>query len=327
MRSNREWMSFLYMRLRQQINLRLLFAFRPIKHIFDAANRMRPNILLPQSESSRVVLKHVQTNSLWDDFQVEIARDAFRQGRLENEFLRRKSVSRTVHPAQYRHGFEIVKKLKGSSFGKKLLIRVQESPFGHPYLIPSYPLLSSVGAQNLYYIFLMRDVLEIDCIENGCSIVDFGGGYGFFARAITILNESSFVQVIDLPIMTSIQAEYHANSLTKAQQARIRYHNSISISNDGLVCDELRQVFDDQKFHFSATFSLSECGIEVRQRICSEIVRRSSSFLIAFQDKFGQVDNARFFDQEFRALCPQHKMFLKNYDGNPFAKIIMGKRE
>ena len=242
-----------------------------------------------------------ETGTCWNDFQLRIRRESFdEQGGLRADFLRHGILAGAMHCPQFQLGRLIWRRLASDPFGSLLLARVQASPVGAPVLLPQHHLWSTVDLQTLLYVQLWKSLLGVDAAgEVPFHFVDFGGGYGLFARAIAMLGQDNTVDVVDLPVVSRVQELYHAETLNSQQRARISY---------------LDGVEEVQKGHlFHSTYALSETTLPARERLVRDLVAGSSRFLIVYQDTFrdtltgGPIDNHAWFNGPFRELVPAHR--------------------
>jgi|GEM_PF-5474370 len=297
------------------------YAGRPILN----SGRLFPDLTVDWRPEIDEVPTAAAVQSTWADFQRKIAQQAFSAGALRPDFLRSKMLKQTVSLPQYRVGQKIIRKLKADHLGKMLLLMITDSPFGNPYLLPGYPLLSSVGAQNIYYLVLLKNLLSENVLEYRGDFVDFGGGYGYFSRAVVTVNDTSQVHIIDLPIMSVIQKAFHQATLSAARHSRIKYHNSLALQNDSNLLQEAN-AWLMKPFHFNATFSLSECDLDTQMFMLKHIVSRSGSFLIIYASQYNGVDNEDIYKNKIHDLCNDHEIKHHVWDEYTYGNIVVGTR-
>lgn len=297
------------------------YAGRPILN----SGRLFPDIRIDWRPEIGEVPSPVAVQSTWADFQREIAQQVFSAGSLKPDFLRVDILKLTVSGPQYRMGQKIIEKLKADDMGRKLLLMITDSPLGNPYLLPRYPLLSPVGAQNIYYLVLLKNLLSENVLEYKGNFVDFGGGYGYFSRAVVTINDTPQVHIIDLPIMSVIQRAFHEATLSADRYSRISYHNSLALQNDPEALQEANSWLSEP-FHFNATFSLSECDRDTQMFMLKNIVSRSKSFLIIYASEYHGVDNQKIYNCDIQDLCKDHAISHHVWGEYTHGNIVIGTR-
>jgi len=287
--------------------------------------RISPRVNVDYAQCVGEVPPAADVKSTWSEFQESIIQEAFVAGNIRPDFLRTKMLRQTVGPSQYRMGQRLVERLRADEFGKKLLLMVADSPFGEPFLLPSYPLLSSVGAQNLYYLFLLKKLLNENVLEYDGDFVDFGGGYGYFSRAVTLLNDRSDVYVLDLPIMGVVQQAFHEATLSPQRASRIKYVDAPALQSGGANWAEFQPKLV-KPFHFNATFSLSECDRATQLFVIENIVVRSSSFLIIYARNYHGVNNEEIYKEDIVRICSDHDIKNIEWKEYSYGNIAFGRK-
>jgi hypothetical protein len=103
--------------------------------------------------------------------------------------------------------------------------------------------------------------------------------------------------IFDLPPFSGLQV-YFLKTLGLPVKSVLEF----STANTGIICvsdvDDLRRTLrnqmDQKNAMFLATWSLSECPVSLRNSILP-LVSEFQTFLITYQDTFGEVDNREFF--------------------------------
>ena len=173
---------------------------------------------------------------------------------------------------------------------------------------------------------MLNKLLSENVLQYKGDFVDFGGGYGYFSRAIAMLNEISRIRIIDLPIMGIIQKTFHEATLSADRYSRITYHDSILLQSDPKVLEQA-DTWLSVPFHFNATFSLSECDYDTQMFMLKNIVSRSKSFLIIYASEYHGVDNQKIYRDEIYSLCEQHTISHHVWDEYTYGNIVVGTRK
>jgi hypothetical protein len=210
------------------------------------------------------------------------------------KFLRWKVILETMFTAfatYIRRELRFLKKLP--DFASRWQPALMESRVGHPFFYPFYPRSSGNLIHHSYHI-AQYELSTGNRIEKLSHIVEFGGGYGSMCRLIHRLGFSGKYIILDLPHFSALQ-EFYLRCLG------FTVHNSEKIERSGIYCvseiDQLSRLTEDvgPDSLFIATWSFSETPVYVRNAVVP-ILDRFSSFLFAYQEVFGEMDNRRYFD-------------------------------
>jgi hypothetical protein len=174
---------------------------------------------------------------------------------------------------------------------------LQESRVGRPAPFLLYPRTSANLIHDAYNLCAFEEATGL-VPERFHNILEFGGGYGSMCRLLFNLGFNGRYVIYDLPPFSNLQS-YYLNSLG----IPVLVGKSFAPSEKGvaLVTTEEDLVlsaepFTRQESLFIAAWSISETSIDVRRRFLSHAAE-CDAFLIAYQTRFGEVDNCRFFDQ------------------------------
>jgi len=173
-----------------------------------------------------------------------------------------------------------------------------ESYVGHPVPYLRYPLSSCNLIHHAYHVAQFENKTNL-AIHEIDFIFEFGGGYGSLCRLIHNLGFKGKYIIYDLPHFSALQIYY-----LKTIGLTIQTINELENTQPGIFCisdKELLQrilVNNKQQKHklFIATWSLSEAPLRFRDDI-TPLVCDFQSYLIAFQDQFGEINNLRYFDR------------------------------
>lgn len=173
-----------------------------------------------------------------------------------------------------------------------------EVSIGSPTRSNIYPKSSGNLIHHAYHVarfeyFTSKNVTNMDCI------FEFGGGYGSMYRLVHNLGFRGKYIIFDLPIFSAIQKYF-----IKSIGLEVHTLNSFKKSKTGVICVTDIQVLQElileymptNKGMFLATWSLSECPLELREKVLS-VVLKFDNFLLGYQGRFEGLDNVKFFHE------------------------------
>ena len=177
---------------------------------------------------------------------------------------------------------------------------IEEVEVGHPIPFYEYPRSSGNLIHHAYHIsqFEQKTGLKASGFD---YVFEFGAGYGSMCRLIHNLKFDGKYVIFDLPHFTALQNYY-------LQSVGISVHefDSFNCMENGVVCvsdlEKLKRLLtknDDKGYSnslFVATWSISEAPLELRDEIF-RLVTDFDSYLLAYQNAFGGIDNIEYFDK------------------------------
>ena len=173
---------------------------------------------------------------------------------------------------------------------------IEESSVGHPIPYIFHPTSSGNLIHHAYHLAQFEEKTEVS-IADVDFVFEFGGGYGSMCRLFHNLGFRGRYIIFDLPSFSALQV-YFLRSLGLP----VRSSSDVMKTGSGIICisdlQQLTTLLADQvgarKSLFLATWSISETPLSIRESILP-LVSRFQAFLIAYQDRFGEVDNVDFF--------------------------------
>lgn len=174
---------------------------------------------------------------------------------------------------------------------------IVESDIGSPIRFPSYPESSGNLIHHAYHVSQFEEKTG-RCVSDMDFIFEFGGGYGSMCRLIHGLGFTGKYVIFDFAEFSCLQSFF-----LKSMGLPVLALESFKTARSGILTlsdkDLLKDVFSTSseqslKSLFIATWSISETSIPFREEILG-MVRAIDAFLIAYQDRFGEVDNIEFF--------------------------------
>ena len=191
-----------------------------------------------------------------------------------------------------------LKFLQNSGNWTEIKKAINESPVGNPPYFHYYPCSSGNLVHHAYSLINFLNFYKINLYDIPEEIFEFGGGYGSFCRLVYNLGYSGSYTIFDQPEFSALQ-EFYLKNLFNNISIDSKYPRTSNKSIDLLSdMNDLNQFFSmKNKFSiFIALWSLSECPIEFRSEILNENCIYDY-FLISYQEKFGNIDNAKYFDE------------------------------
>jgi hypothetical protein len=180
---------------------------------------------------------------------------------------------------------------------------IQDSPIGHPTPFASYPLSSGNLIHHAYHLcrFEQATGRRIGDLQ---LVVEFGGGYGSLARLFHALGFGGRYIIYDLPEFTSLQRFFLKSLELPVRPVAELRHGRPGIATISDMA-ELRETVaalagEARRSLFIATWSLSEAPLALRTEALS-MARSVDSYLLAYQEQFGEIDNAAFFEHWIRS--------------------------
>lgn len=186
------------------------------------------------------------------------------------------------------------KALKQShEWDKKWKPAIKENALGSPTPYILAPFTSANLIHHAYHILTWEKqtrghIADLDLV------FEFGGGYGSMCRLLHNLEFKGKYIIYDLPLFSALQKFY-----LKSIGINVLSPDQIESAQSGVFCiskeEDLLKISNTGKSLFIATWSLSEAPLKVREQIFP-IAKKLSSWLIAYQKTFGEMNNADFFN-------------------------------
>ena len=175
---------------------------------------------------------------------------------------------------------------------------INESPVGNPPYLHYYPCSSGNLVHHAYSIINFLNFYKTNLRDIPGDVIEFGGGYGSFCRLIFNLGFSGCYTIFDQPEFSVLQEFYlkNVNNNISINQGEPRTSDkSVDLISD---LNDLNLFFSrkNKLGIFIALWSLSECPIEFRSEFLNEKCK-PEYFLISYQEKFGNIDNVKYFDE------------------------------
>lgn len=199
-------------------------------------------------------------------------------------FLRWDVVTATMFVGSPRYVLTELRHLKRrADWGTRWRAALRESRAGHPPPFLFYPASSGNLIHHAYHLAQFEEKTGVRAQELD-FVLEFGGGYGSMCRLFHNLGFRGNYVILDLPAFSALQI-YYLKSLG------LPVGTSIACVSDA---QQLR--IDAKNKLFIATWSISEVPLGLRNAFLP-LVAGFESFLIAYQDRYGEVDNLEFFER------------------------------
>lgn len=145
------------------------------------------------------------------------------------------------------------------------------------------------------------------------SVIEFGGGFGMMAEVVKQAGMRGPYHIIDLPELSALQKYYHC----------VRGVTGVSYGLNAEAFDGLASL--QAPTLAIATWSLSEAPVQVREEFLGAISSRTDAFIFAYQDRFSEIDNVRYFAHIQESL-PHVSWIQKSIPHLPGNHYLFGSR-
>lgn len=204
---------------------------------------------------------------------------------------------------------------------------IEESAVGQPRAFTAYPQSSGNLIHHAYHLCRFEEMTS-KLVGSFDFVLEFGGGYGSMCRLFHRLGFQGRYAIFDFAEFSFLQ-QFFLKSLDlpcETIDGFRRKANGIVTISDMAQLEELTAALvpASQKSLFIATWSLSETSLELRRKVL-ELVSSFDTFLFAYQDRFGEVDNDRFFT-DLKMVKPDIQWHQWHIDHVPGNYYLMGQR-
>lgn len=200
---------------------------------------------------------------------------------------------------------------------------LREDNAGLPARCPFDTTTSCNLVHHAYHVAQFEEFSE-ETVPHFDFVFEFGGGYGSMCRLFFNLGFKGRYLIVDLPAFSALQ-EYFLKSVGVRVLTKDQFINGES----GVLCvsdiNELGELAGYKKSLFLATWSISESPLFVREKILGKYSNSFDAYLVAFQPKFEDVDNAIFFE-ELRANHPHYSWITKDMAHLKNQSYLFGKK-
>jgi hypothetical protein len=179
---------------------------------------------------------------------------------------------------------------------KRWVAATQESPVGHPTPCLYLRRSSANLLHHAYHVARFEETTG-QRVTDFNLIVEFGGGYGSMCRLLHNLGYRGRYIIYDLPHLCALQEFYlRALGLQASADPEGRDSQVTSVSSLGIVRESLTTATTGQRRLLIATWSLSEVPVDLSASFL-RLVSGFDALFIAYQRRFGEVDNVERFNR------------------------------
>lgn len=212
------------------------------------------------------------------------------------EFLQWDVISKTMFIGYAKYIYTELKYLKSlPDWDIRWRNAIKESFVGRPTPYIFYPSSSANLIHHAYHVAKFEEMTECN-VQDMDFVFEFGGGYGSMCRLFYNLGFSGRYLIFDLPPFSALQRYF-----LKTNNLPVKSIGEFVDSKKGIVCVSDNDLLEDiitniesANKMFVATWSISETPINIRENVLP-LVNDYQAFLIAYQDRFGEMDNVDFF--------------------------------
>jgi hypothetical protein len=183
---------------------------------------------------------------------------------------------------------------------------LRESDVGKP---PRFPQMKSSSGNLIHHAYSLAQFFpNIRAIKDVKSIFEFGGGYGSLVRLVHKLGFKGEYVVMDFPEFLALQKYYLS---------------ALGIEGNFRFISELESLKPEL---FIGLWSISETPLGFREPLLLEI--EAQNYLIAYQNKFNEVDNVKYFQglKDKRLGLSWANYNVPAFD-NDLSRYLIGKRQ
>lgn len=200
---------------------------------------------------------------------------------------------------------------------------LREDEAGTPARCPFEPETSCNLVHHAYHL-AQFEKFSNEAVNHFDYVFEFGGGYGSMCRLFFKLGFKGRYLIADLPPFSALQ-EYFLKSVG----IRVLTRDEFVKGECGVLCvsdiDKIDDLLGGERSLFLATWSISESPLFVREKILGKHSNSFDAYLVAFQPRFEDVDNAVFF-ATWRSAHPDYSWATIDMAHLPKQKYLFGKR-
>jgi len=215
------------------------------------------------------------------------------------EFLRWSVISNSMFIASAEYLRDELKVLKSQTdWRSRWRPAIREGRVGRPAPCTFYPSSSGNLIHHAYHLAVFEKKTGIP-VQEIDVVVEFGGGYGSMCRLFHNAGFRGRYVIFDLPHFSLLQRYY-----LKTLGLSVLDNDSAERGTGGIAClseiGQFRRMMCElpsgTRKMFVATWSISEVPIVLREEFLS-MVSDFQTFLIAYQERFGEADNVEYFEK------------------------------
>jgi len=206
-------------------------------------------------------LESEMINKEWLYFSSEIEKIATNYGELWENFLRTPIIQHTMYVCSFDDVF--FKKLQ---FLKQFFsLEIAKEPLvGNPVVQEGF---SHNTIHHLYHISQYMKAFSANHFKSVENYVEWGGGFGNFARLTKLINPQATYTIIDLPIMNILQYRYLSSVLGEDSVNILERNQTPATGKVNLVPSTYYETNNINADFFVSTWALSETPVSVQEKV------------------------------------------------------------
>lgn len=200
-------------------------------------------------------------NEAWKSFASQIENIVVDNGEIWSNFLRTGIIQHTMYVCAGGDFLKRETELVKEHFPLEVAI---EPKIGNPILFDG---VSHNTIHHLYHIARYAKEFGLEKFKGNNSYVEWGGGYGNFARLTKKINQNCTYTIIDLPIMNMLQYRYLSSVYGEEQVNLVSRNESPIAGKINLVPSSWFEQCNISADFFVSTWALSESPILMQEKV------------------------------------------------------------
>lgn len=200
-------------------------------------------------------------NEAWKSFASQIENIVVDNGEIWSNFLRTRIIQHTMYVCAGGDFLKRETELVKEHFPLEVAI---EPKIGNPILFDG---VSHNTIHHLYHIARYAKEFGLEKFKGNNSYVEWGGGYGNFARLTKKINQNCTYTIIDLPIMNMLQYRYLSSVYGEEQVNLVSRNESPIAGKINLVPSSWFEQCNISADFFVSTWALSESPILMQEKV------------------------------------------------------------
>lgn len=199
---------------------------------------------------------------------------------------------------------------------------IEEVETGFPISFNKFPQSSGNLIHHAYHVSQLEEKtgVALDQIDFVC---EFGGGYGCMCKLFHNLGFNGKYVIYDFPHFSALQ-EYYLKTVGITVHAFDNFQSEktgVALVSDIDALKDILSTYEDYSNSlFVAMWSISETPLHIKNSILP-LVSHFDSILIAYQDKFGGMDNIKYFEaykSNYEHEIQWNQLRIKHLPGNTY---------
>lgn len=206
-------------------------------------------------------LQNEIVNDAWKSFTSDMENIVTDYGEIWSNFLRTRVIQHTMYVCSGGDFLEKELQFVKNYFPMEIAI---EPTVGNPVLFNGF---SHNTIHHLYHIARYAKNFGLEKFKSNKSFVEWGGGYGNFARLTKKINQDCTYTIIDLPILNIIQYRYLSSVFGEDKINIVSENEQPTAGKINLVSSSWFEKCDINADFFISTWALSESPILMQDKI------------------------------------------------------------